>query len=60
MSDVNTLVLEPLAEFVRDSKHLVQKCTKPDKDEFARVARATGIGSDHRFIGFENHSHSRQ
>ena len=53
MSDVNTLVIEPLTEFVRDSKHLVHKCTKPDKEEFARVARATGIGFlIMGFIGF--------
>ena len=52
MSDVNTLVIEPLTEFVRDSKHLVQR-TKPDKEEFARVARATGIGFlIMGFIGF--------
>jgi protein transport protein SEC61 subunit gamma-like protein len=53
MSDVNTLVLEPLAEFVRDSKYLVTKCTKPDREEFAKVARATGVGFlIMGFIGF--------
>lgn len=30
MSDVNTLVIEPLKQFVKDSTYLVKKCTKPD------------------------------
>ena len=53
MSDVNTLIIEPLTEFYRDSKYLVTKCTKPDREEFAHVARATGIGFlIMGFIGF--------
>jgi protein transport protein SEC61 subunit gamma and related proteins len=53
MSDVNEMIITPLTEFVRDSRHLIQKCTKPDTDEFARVARATGIGFlIMGFIGF--------
>lgn len=63
MSDVNSLVVEPLTKFVQDSAHLVKKCSKPDRrgklkpipllalvilktctTEFARIARATGIG----------------
>lgn len=30
MSDVNTLVIEPITRFYRDSAYLVKKCTKPD------------------------------
>lgn len=30
MSDVNALIVQPLKEFYKDSKLLVQKCTKPD------------------------------
>jgi protein transport protein SEC61 subunit gamma and related proteins len=53
MSDVNSVLLEPLAEFYRDSKHLVMQCNKPDREEFAKVARATGIGFlIMGFIGF--------
>lgn len=62
MSDVNSLVVEPLTKFFKDSVYLVKKCTKPDRRgnkigkvsltfeiiflhiEFARIARATGIG----------------
>jgi hypothetical protein len=31
MSDVNTLVVEPLTKFVQDSAYLVKKCSKPDR-----------------------------
>lgn len=73
MSDVNSMVIEPLSKFYKDSSYLVKKCTKPDhkgtafvvsssifintfshyfsffpisffRTEFARIARATGIG----------------
>lgn len=30
MSDVNTLLVEPLTKFYKDSSYLVKKCTKPD------------------------------
>jgi protein transport protein SEC61 subunit gamma and related proteins len=53
MSDVNSILLEPLAEFYRDSKYLVMQCNKPDREEFAKVARATGVGFlIMGFIGF--------
>jgi len=29
---------------VRDSVHLVKKCTKPDRKEFVKIAWATGVG----------------
>ncbi|ETV71020.1 protein transporter Sec61 subunit gamma [Aphanomyces astaci] len=44
MSDVNALVIEPLKQFAKNSVHLVKKCTKPDRKEFARIAGATGVG----------------
>lgn len=31
MSDVNTLVFQPLQQFFKNSVHLVKKCTKPDR-----------------------------
>ena len=47
------VLIEPLQEFVRDSVHLVKKCTKPDRKEFTAIARATGIGFlIMGFIGF--------
>lgn len=53
MSDVNAMIIEPLTRFVKDSTYLVKKCTKPDQKEFARIARATGIGFlIMGFIGF--------
>lgn len=30
MSDVQTLIIDPLKQFYKDSKKLVEKCTKPD------------------------------
>ena len=32
MSDVNSLIIDPLKQFVKDSAHLVKRCTKPDKN----------------------------
>ena len=32
------------ASHTQDSIHLVKKCTKPDRKEFARIASATMIG----------------
>ena len=49
----NEVLIQPLQEFYRDSVHLVKKCTKPDRKEFAAIARATGIGFlIMGFIGF--------
>jgi hypothetical protein len=31
MSDVNTLVFQPLQQFFKNSVHLVKKCNKPDR-----------------------------
>ena len=44
MSDVNAVIVQPLKQFVKDSVHLVKKCTKPDRKEFTRIAWATGVG----------------
>ncbi|TYZ67301.1 hypothetical protein PybrP1_012776 [[Pythium] brassicae (nom. inval.)] len=53
MSDVNTLVFQPLQQFVKNSIHLVKKCTKPDRKEFTRIAAATSVGFLMMgFIGF--------
>jgi len=47
------IAIDPLHEFYKDSMHLVKKCTKPDRKEFAIIAKATGIGfSIMGFIGF--------
>ncbi|KAL7426586.1 hypothetical protein ACHAXH_000821 [Discostella pseudostelligera] len=49
----NEVLIEPLRQFVKDSIHLVKKCTKPDRKEFTAIARATGIGFlIMGFIGF--------
>ncbi|EGB08571.1 P-P-bond-hydrolysis-driven protein transmembrane transporter [Aureococcus anophagefferens] len=57
MSDVNAVIVQPLKQFVKDSVHLVKKCTKPDRKEFTRIAWATGVGflimgAPPRFVGF--------
>jgi len=49
----NEVLVEPLKQFARDSIHLVKKCTKPDRKEFMKIAKATGIGFlIMGFIGF--------
>ncbi|EWM29108.1 transport protein sec61 subunit gamma [Nannochloropsis gaditana] len=53
MSDVNAHIIQPLKKFAKDSSHLVKKCTKPDRKEFARIAYATSVGFlIMGFIGF--------
>ena len=44
MSDVNAVIVQPLKQFVKDSVHLVKKCTKPDRKEFVRIASSTAMG----------------
>lgn len=44
MSDVNAVIVQPLKDFVKDSMHLVKKCTKPDRKEFLKIAWATAMG----------------
>lgn len=49
----NEVAIEPLRQFAKDSMHLVKKCTKPDRKEFANIAKAVGVGfSIMGFIGF--------
>lgn len=52
MDHVNQYV-EPAKQFMKDSYRLVQKCTKPDRKEFQKIAFATAIGfALMGFIGF--------
>ena len=51
MSDVNTLVIEPLKQFVKDSTYLVKKCTKPDHKGKLRI----NLISIYIFINFLFH-----
>lgn len=49
----NEVLIEPLKQFAKDSIHLVKKCTKPDRKEFTKIAKATGVGFlIMGFIGF--------
>ena len=51
---LETDIIQPIKDFVRDSKFLVNRCTKPDKRgkhariisriEFTRTATATAVG----------------
>ena len=51
---IETDIIQPVKDFIRDSKFLVNKCTKPDKKgtvfvlewgiEFTQTATATAIG----------------
>ena len=53
MSDVHETIVVPLIQFAQDSKMLIEKCTKPTKEEFFATARATGMGIIAMgFIGF--------
>merc|ERR1712008_120423 len=45
--------VEPVRQFAKDSIRLVERCTKPDKKEFQKIAIATAIGfAIMGFIGF--------
>ncbi|KAI3644776.1 hypothetical protein MP228_010940 [Amoeboaphelidium protococcarum] len=46
-------LLDGPREFIRDSIHLVNRCTKPDRREFIKVAQAVAVGFFIMgFIGF--------
>ncbi|XLT05395.1 hypothetical protein HN51_044144 [Arachis hypogaea] len=46
-------VLEPLKEFSKDSVRLVNRCHKPDRKEYFKVAVSTAIGiMVMGFVGF--------
>uniref|UniRef100_A0A8D2DC93 Protein transport protein Sec61 subunit gamma n=1 Tax=Sciurus vulgaris TaxID=55149 RepID=A0A8D2DC93_SCIVU len=36
--------VKPSWQFLKDSIHLVKRCTKPDRKEFYKIAMATAIG----------------
>jgi len=45
--------VEPGKQFAKDSIRLVNRCTKPDRKEFQKIAVATAIGfAIMGFIGF--------
>ena len=45
--------IEPGKQFAKDSYRLVNRCTKPDRKEFQKIAVATAIGfAIMGFIGF--------
>jgi protein transport protein SEC61 subunit gamma and related proteins len=53
MDLVDENVIVPLQTFVKNSKHLVQKCTKPNQTDFNQVGTATVMGfALMGFIGF--------
>ncbi|KNB44210.1 putative translocase SEC61 subunit gamma [Blastocystis sp. subtype 4] len=41
---IETEIIQPVKDFIRDSKFLVNRCTKPDKKEFTQTATATAVG----------------
>eukprot|EP00672_Neobodo_designis_P025032 CAMPEP_0174849490 /NCGR_PEP_ID=MMETSP1114-20130205/16231_1 /TAXON_ID=312471 /ORGANISM="Neobodo designis, Strain CCAP 1951/1" /LENGTH=71 /DNA_ID=CAMNT_0016083837 /DNA_START=48 /DNA_END=263 /DNA_ORIENTATION=+ len=53
MDLVDENVIVPLQTFYKNSKHLVQKCTKPNQADFNQVGTATVMGfALMGFIGF--------
>lgn len=51
--DQITAWIEPGKQFAKDSIRLVNRCTKPDRKEFQKIAIATAIGfAIMGFIGF--------
>ena len=51
--DQITAWIEPGRQFAKDSIRLVNRCTKPDRKEFQKIALATAIGfAIMGFIGF--------
>lgn len=46
-------IVEPARQFAKDSIRLVNRCTKPDRKEYQKIAVATAIGfAIMGFIGF--------
>ena len=59
MSEANTKdpftanIVDPLWQFIKQSKMLVNVCSKPDRKEFTKIAMATSLGfCIMGFIGF--------
>jgi len=51
--DIANQVIVPAVKFAQDSYRLLNKCTKPDRKEFTKIATATLIGfCIMGFIGF--------
>ena len=44
MSELQQSFTSYFRDFIKDSTHLVKRCTKPDRKEFTAIAKATGIG----------------
>jgi protein transport protein SEC61 subunit gamma-like protein len=42
--EVADLAIKPVKEFAKDSIRLINKCTKPDRKEFSKIALRTGLG----------------
>lgn len=53
MSEVIDGVMQPIKSFSKDSIRLINKCTKPDRKEFSKIALRTVLGFIVMgFIGF--------
>lgn len=48
-STINNVLKKP-SDFMRDCIHILNRCTKPDKREYIKVAQAIAIGFC--FMGF--------
>lgn len=42
--EVADIAIKPVKDFARDSVRLVKKCTKPDAEEFWKIAMRTATG----------------
>jgi len=52
-SEAIDYVKKPAVDFIKDSWRLVKRCTKPDRNEFSKIAQATSVGFFIMgFIGF--------
>lgn len=53
MNDIMDTVVTPVKSFAKDSVRLVNKCTKPDRKEYTKIAFRTVLGFVIMgFIGF--------
>eukprot|EP00818_Percolomonas_sp_WS_P004256 CAMPEP_0117442210 /NCGR_PEP_ID=MMETSP0759-20121206/4033_1 /TAXON_ID=63605 /ORGANISM="Percolomonas cosmopolitus, Strain WS" /LENGTH=71 /DNA_ID=CAMNT_0005234089 /DNA_START=75 /DNA_END=290 /DNA_ORIENTATION=+ len=44
MDVLEDTIIDPLTDFYHDSRRFLEKCRKPDMEEFSRTAIATLIG----------------
>jgi protein transport protein SEC61 subunit gamma and related proteins len=42
--EVADVVIKPIRDFMKDSIRFAKKCSKPDRQEFAKIAATTGFG----------------